>query len=62
MENIKAVLFIVYIVAGWWAANRTVFANHAMFGSWSVILKLLVAIFFGWILIPVAIIKGLLSK
>ena len=55
----ETILVLVYIVAGWWAANRTIFANYAMFGTWNsiVLMKLFAALFLGWILIPIALIK-----
>lgn len=53
------ILFAVYIVLGWWAANRTVYANNVLFGSWNAIVlqKFAVAFFLGWILIPIALFR-----
>ena len=58
----ETILVIVYIAAGWWAANRTIFANSAMFGTWNciVLMNLVAALFLGWILIPIALIKEFL--
>lgn len=64
MENFTAIVLVAYIIAGWWGANETVFANGAFFGKFSDILsyKLLVAFAFGWVLFPVALIKRFLLK
>lgn len=53
------ILLVIYIVLGWWAANRTVYANKVLFGSWNAIVlqKFAVALFLGWLLIPVAVIR-----
>lgn len=62
MEVLGTILFIVYISAGWWAANRTIYANRVLFGQYTAILmqKFIVAFVLGWILIPVALIKTFL--
>ena len=59
-----SILFLVYIALGWWAANRTIYANKITFGTWNAIFlqKFMVAFFLGWLLIPIAIIKTLLEK
>ena len=60
----RELLFLVYIIAGWWAANRTFYANKTLFGIiyaiWTQ--KFIVAMFLGWILIPIAIIKIMSQK
>lgn len=58
------ILFIVYIALGWWAANRTIYANKAIIGSWNAIIlqKFTVAMFLGWLLIPIALIKVLTGR
>lgn len=55
----KEILLLVYVVAGYWAATQTIYANKIMIGSWSAIFvqKALVGALLGWILIPIAIIK-----
>lgn len=62
MEILGSILLIIYIAAGWWAANRTVYANRVVFGQYTTILmqKFMVALLFGWLLIPVALIKTFL--
>ena len=58
------ILFFIYTAAGIWAANRTIYANKILFGPILAIYmrKAMVGIMLGWILIPVAIIKGVLSR
>ena len=60
----ETILVVIYIAAGIWAANRTVYANKILFGSimniW--LRKFMVALVFGWALIPVAVIKMILLK
>lgn len=62
MEVLQSILFFVYIAAGWWAANRTVYANRVIFGEYLTIMmqKFIVVLLFGWVLIPVALIKTFL--
>ena len=58
------ILLLIYIVAGYWAAEHTIYANKILIGTWVNIFirKLSCAIFIGWILIPIAIFKSLKSK
>ncbi len=53
------ILLILYVAVGYWAVGVTVFANKIRFGTAADLLvsRLTIALFFGWILIPVAIIK-----
>ena len=61
---LDTILFIVYISAGWWAANQLIFNNRIMIGDWfSITLKKFMCAFvLGWILIPIALIKSRLEK
>ena len=54
----RELLFLVYIIAGWWAANKTLFGS--IYAIWTQ--KFIVAMFLGWILIPIAIIKIMSQK
>ena len=59
------ILLIIYIVAGYWAAGKTIFANVGWFGDgWTtlIIWKLVVGSVIGFILIPIAIIKTVLGR
>lgn len=58
------ILLSVYVTLGWWAANRTVYANKITIGTWNalVLQKFTVAFLLGWLLIPIALIKVLLGR
>lgn len=59
------ILMIVYIVAGWWAVNTVWYSRRVYLVSDTAgfyIKKLVMAIFFGWIFIPIAIVMKLLGK
>lgn len=54
-----AILAIIYVILGYWACGKTIYANkirigtaHSLFFS-----RLYIGIFFGWILIPIALIR-----
>jgi len=63
-ENIIMILVIIYLIAGYWAIGKTLYANKIVYGSWDGILMQRVVLGFvlGWLLIPVAIIKSFLSR
>ena len=60
----EILIVIVYIIAGYWAVGKTIYANKILFGTWDGILMQRVVLGFviGWLLIPVAIIKSLLGR
>lgn len=60
----EILIVIVYIIAGYWAVGKTIYANKIVFGTWDGILMQRVVLGFviGWLLIPVAIIKLLLGR
>ena len=54
------ILFLIYVIAGYWAAGKTIFSGVGWIGNgWTTlfIYKLLAAICLGFILIPIAIFK-----
>jgi hypothetical protein len=53
------ILFIVYWIAGYWAVTRTIDANKTFIytGNALFLRRAAIGLFFGWILIPWAIIK-----
>lgn len=55
---------VVYVIAAYWAAGKTIYANKIVIGSASSIFLQRVTIGFvlGVILIPLAIIKSLLER
>lgn len=58
------IIFAIYVIAGYWAAGYTIYANKIRIGTtYNLILtRIVTAMFIGWILIPWAIIKIKLSK
>ena len=58
------ILFVLYMVLGYWAAGKVVYRNYIMFGSMSSIIakKLAVGVLFGWILIPIAVLMLLFGR
>ncbi len=59
-----AILFLIYIAAGYWAADQTIYANKILIGTTTSIFirKFALALMFGWALIPIALIKVFLSR
>ena len=53
------ILFFIYMAAGYWATGRTIYANKILIGAGNTIFlqKVIMGTLFGWILIPVALIK-----
>lgn len=65
MDTLKLIVFIVYIVAGWWAINKIWYSKHTYIIHQPMafyMLKFFWALIFGWIAIPIAIIMTLLKK
>lgn len=52
-------LMIIYLLLGYWAVGRTIWANKVMIGTSGAIFlnRVFYALFLGWILIPWAILK-----
>lgn len=52
-------MIIIYLILGYWAAGRTIYANKILIGSESKIMaeRFAMGAVLGWILIPIAIIK-----
>lgn len=52
-------LFFIYMAVGYWATGRTIYANKILIGTGTGIFmqRLIMGTLFGWILIPVALIK-----
>lgn len=53
------ILFFIYMVLGYWAAGRTIYANKILIGSGNVIFirRMIWGTLLGWILIPVTLVK-----
>lgn len=59
------ILLLIYAVVGYWAANKVIYEGKVVIysdGMQFFMKKLVYAVFLGWILIPIAIIKCLLSR
>lgn len=61
----ESILVIVYIILGYWAANKVWYSKRVYLvsdGGKFFVQKMVVAIFLGWILIPVALVQLLLEN
>lgn len=61
----QTVIGIIYLVAGYWAANKVLYEGKTVFYTSELTLfmkKFVTGLAFGWILIPVAIIKSILQN
>ena len=58
------ILLIAYVVLGYWAAGKTIYANKIRIGKLTdlFLTRFIAGILLGWILIPVAIVKSILLK
>lgn len=59
------ILFLIYLVIGYWAVNKVFYENKVVIYSDGFALfekKLVYAVFLGWILIPIAIIKKIFQR
>ncbi len=56
------ILVLIYVVLGYWATGVTIYANKIVFHEFGQLFlrRLIWGILFGWILIPVALIKTFL--
>ena len=56
-----SLVLIIYWVAGYWATGQTIYANKVVIylGNSFFLRRACLGLFFGWILIPVAIIKNI---
>ena len=59
MQTFLGILAIFYVVAGYWASGRTIYADKIMIGTMQSIFtrKLVTGFLLGWLLIPWALIK-----
>lgn len=57
----EGILFVVYMVFGYWAVGKTIYSNKILIGSTSAIItkKMCLGAILGWILIPIAILKSI---
>lgn len=60
MEVVINILFIVYVIVGYWSTGKTVYANKIVFHKFGelFLMRLILGTLFGWALIPWALIKS----
>ncbi len=51
------ILVVIYVIIGYWAANRTIFLYNPAGTFNRLVGRLPIVLVFGWLLIPVALIK-----
>ncbi len=53
------ILVIIYMVLGYWATGKTIYANSVLIGTWTGIFirRFIMGTLLGWVLIPVALFK-----
>lgn len=58
------IIIILYLALGYWAVGKVLYENKVLIGTAGNIFmkKITIAFVFGWILIPVAIIKSIIFK
>lgn len=59
----EEILLIVYLIAGYWATGKTIYANKVIIAEPSKFMarRLGLGLLFGWILIPIAILRCVLK-
>lgn len=55
----EALFILVYLILGYWAVGETVWANRIIVGTNIFRYRIAIAFVFGWVLIPVALLKKL---
>lgn len=57
-------LLLVYLIAGYWATGKTIYANKVIIAEPTKFMTRRIALgfLFGWVLVPVAIIKIVLEN
>ena len=54
------IILAIYMIAGYWATGKTIYANKILIGTWTNIFmrRLIMGTLLGVVLIPWAILKG----
>lgn len=62
-DTLSGIVWILYIVLGYWSVGQTIYANKIIIGPMGTlwIKRFILGFMFGWVLIPVAIIKCLIN-
>ena len=60
----SGIVWILYIVLGYWSVGQTIYANKIIIGPMGTlwIKRFILGFMFGWVLIPIAIIKCLIFR
>lgn len=55
---------ILYIIAGYWATGKTIYANKIIVHTFGALFlqRLILGVLLGWILIPIALIRTVFNK
>lgn len=65
-EIFEGILLFMYVVIGMWALNKLYYSRVDMivYGNYLnfILKKLIIAVFFGWLLIPIAIIVAIVEN
>lgn len=64
-ETLLGILFLVYMLAAWWAVNKIWYSRHTYIVSDTMVFyfkKGFLALMLGWAAIPIAIIMTLVQK
>lgn len=63
-DTLSGIVWILYIVLGYWSVGKTIYANKIIIGPMGTlwIKRFILGFMFGWVLIPVAIIKCLIFR
>ena len=63
-DTLSGIVWILYIVLGYWSVGQTIYANKIIIGPMGTlwIKRFILGFMFGWVLIPVAIIKCLIFR
>lgn len=58
------ILALIYMILGYWATGKTIYANKILIGKWNVIFiqRFIWGLLLGWAIIPVAIVRCILKK
>lgn len=54
---VVTILVLVYMVAGYWATGKTIYANKILIGTDIFMHRVTMGVILGWILIPIALIR-----
>lgn len=58
------ILFLLYVIAGYWSTGQTIYANKIIIHTFGELFwrRFLLGMFLGWLLIPIALLKSIFVK